>query len=491
MTGPAHPFRRRNAEAPASAPTPLVRRERPWALALRLYRQDPTFRGFVEFCIIATVVLSFIQPGGLGHPLNELFSRIGSSTSTMTTPTTAKEPELVGRPDSLGDLLVAANKRLYSTPPRRPYSAPLDQILFATSSTETRARLLQAVDAYQQGQPVPALTILHDADGNDPNVMMLRAIATLAIPGSENADAGIAQLKIAAERGQRQAKSFLGLLFLNAPPGTIKQDPEAGRRYLEQAAEEGDRDSALMIGMAYHFGWGGVVDQQRAVKYLRMAANANDREAAFTLAYLASQGIGMDRDPAEAERLVQQAADAGHFLAQPLLGMYYLSQYVSGWIADPAPGLHWLQRASDDTGNPEATMVLGKFYMDPPINPALRDPEKGAAYYHKCAIRLFPPCLFQYGKALENGAGATRDIVGAYAHYRLALDKGIAEAQEPIANLDRALTEQQKREARDIADQMTRDWPWSPYELKGNSKPLPTVPGFKEALERRKPSPPP
>lgn len=486
-----HPFRRRNTEARTDGPPPLVRRERPWALALRLYRQDPTFRGFVEFCIIATVVLSFIQPGGLGHPLNELFSRIGSGTSMMTTPTTAKEPELVGRPDSLGDLLVAANKRLYSTPPRRPYSAPLDWSLFRTSSPETKARLQEAADAYQRGQAAPALKILAAADGNDPNVIMLRAIAALAIPGPENADAGIRQLKLAAERGQRQAKSFLGLLFLNAPPGTIKRDPEAGRWYLEQAAEQGDRDSALMIGMAYHFGWGGVIDQQRAVKYLRMAANANDREAAFTLAYLASQGIGMERDPAEAERLVRQAADAGHFLAQPLLGMYYLSQYVSGWIADPEPGLHWLQRASDDTGNPEATMVLAKFYTDPPINPALRDLEKGAAYYRECAVRLFPPCLFRYAKALESGAGVTRDLVGAYAHYRLALDKGVAEAQEPAANLDRALTEPQKRDAQNIVDQMTRDWPWSPYELKGNPEPLPTTPGFKEALERRQPAPPP
>jgi TPR repeat protein len=481
----AHPFRRRASHAAADGPSRPVRRERPLALALRLYRQDPTFRGFVEFCVIATVVLSFIQPIGFGNPLNALFGLVGSGDSAMMAPNATKGSELVGRPQSLGDLLAAAHKRLYSARPRRPYSAPLDRTLFNSSRPEVRAHLHSAADAYARGQPLQALAELRNAADDDPNVIMFRGIATLAIPGSNNAAAGVALLKKAAELGQRQAKSFLGLLLLNGPPGTIKHDPEAGRRYLEQAAEEGDRDAALMIGAAYHFGWSGIVDQKRAVKYLRMAANANDREAAFTLAYLASQGIGMERDPAEAERLVQQAADAGHFLAQPLLGMYYLSQYVSGWIADPAPALRWLGRAAEQ-GHPEATMLLGSFYTNPPVDPALQDLEKGAAYFRKCAIRLFPPCLFAYGKALENGAGTPRDLVGAYAHYRLALEKGVTEARKPIANLDRALTDEQKREARKITDTMTRDWPWSPFALRGNVEPLSAVPGFKETLERRR-----
>jgi hypothetical protein len=68
----------------------------------------------------------------------------------------------------------------------------------------------------------------------------------------------------------------------------------------------------------------------------------------------------------------------------------------------------------------------------------------------------------------------------------LALEKGVTEARKPIANLDRALTDEQKREARKITDTMTRDWPWSPFALRGNVEPLSAVPGFKETLERRR-----
>ena len=107
----------------------IGRRQSFVALALRRYRQDPTFRGLVEFAVIGGVFLALLQlfssgdPTGLSHLTSpstktELHEPPQAPANPPAHVSTPAAPGRSAMPASLGDLLAHAADGLFPRLPR-------------------------------------------------------------------------------------------------------------------------------------------------------------------------------------------------------------------------------------------------------------------------------------------------------------------------------------------------------------------------------------
>ena len=114
------------------------------------------------------------------------------------------------------------------------------------------------------------------------------------------------------------------------------QDYEATRH----AAEQGDADAQLNLGVAYATGEGVPQDDAEAVRWFHLAAEQGIDRAQFGLGLMYATGRGVPQDDAEAVRWYRLAAEQGNASAQYNLGLMYGNgegvpqDYVSahGWL---------------------------------------------------------------------------------------------------------------------------------------------------------------
>lgn len=417
------------------APLAAERRRGVLAFGLHLYHSDPKFRGFFDFAVIGMIVFLFLHPPSLPS-FATLLSFLVSSDEAAST-----------EQNSLGSILQKTKAPFPKAP--TPRDLEVDLGLFDSSVPEVRQQLRAAAETYAEKRAAQALEILNLSDLKDPNVIMMRGLAMMALPGFENFPAGIAALEQAVAGGQRQAQTYLALLYIAGPIG-VERDPVRGGELLRNAAEDGDIVAARLLGMAYSSGWVNVLDNGLAVKYLRLAVEGGDAEASMALAYFAYQGIGMAKDGTEAVRLLEVAAQDGHVPAQGILGMHYLTEFVAGWKTDPTPAAEWLGRAAE-AGDPEAMLWLGLLHGELTKEPPWHDPEKAAGLLRACADKWYGPCLFSYADALRQGRGVARDLATAHAYFSLAREQGHLKAKPRLAELEELLTRPEVDRANEIA----------------------------------------
>ena len=108
-------------------------------------------------------------------------------------------------------------------------------------------------------------------------------------------------LQSLAVAGHPRAQSLLGFLYLF-------DNPEQARRWLERAANAGDRDAQFNLGNLYRNGRGGPVDYGRALGWFVRAANAGDESAQLALGELYEEGLGVRADGAQARHWYEKAA---------------------------------------------------------------------------------------------------------------------------------------------------------------------------------------
>ena len=454
------------------APLAGQRRRGVFAFAIHLYHRDPTFRGFFDFAVIGAIVFLILNPPILPD-LSTLWGPLTTSTGQTPTPQS-----------SLGGLLEKDRPRLPKAP--LPIDVELDTQPFDRSAPAVREQLFAATQAYRSAQAARALDILNRSDLADPNVIMLRGLAMLALPGHENLPSGLAALQRAADAGQRQAQTYLALLYISGSIG-IERDQKRGGELLREAAENGDIEAARLLGKAYASGWVGSVDSGLAVKYLQMAVAGGNPQAAVDLAYFAYKGIGMAKDSTEAVRLLEVAAKSGYVPAQSLLGAYYLTEYAAGWMPDPKASVDLLTRAAA-AGDAAAMFYLATLHGTVAKGPPWRDPEKAAALFKACAEKHYLECIVGYADSLRQGTGVDRDLVGAYAYYGLARTGGSLKAKNELAQLERLMTGEELKQARAREKQLARRASHRP--LKPDAI-LPAFGGLQQELASRAKNAPP
>ena len=122
-----------------------------------------------------------------------------------------------------------------------------------------------------------------------------------------------------------------------------KDYPEAAR-WFRKAAEQGDVDAQLLLGIMYDVGRGVAQDDREAVRWYLKAAEQGDAGAQYFLGAMYKEGRGVKQDDREAVRWVRKAAEQGDAEAQYFLGVMY--KEGRGVAQDYVQAHKWLNIAS-------------------------------------------------------------------------------------------------------------------------------------------------
>ena len=185
------------------------------------------------------------------------------------------------------------------------------------------------------------------------------------------------------------------------------------------AAETGSPRAKLLMGNAYHFGWGVEQDDRQANDWYRKAAEVEQKSALFNLGNSYQYGRGVAQDHVEAVRWYKLAADAGSVAALHSLGLAYRNG--DGVPKDEAEGLRWYHAAAD-RGHSGSQYNLGQAYRNGwGCNV---DNGKAAQFYRLAAEQGVEKAQLNLGYMYSEGMGVPRDKVKAIEWYRLAAEQG-------------------------------------------------------------------
>jgi localization factor PodJL len=122
--------------------------------------------------------------------------------------------------------------------------------------------------------------------------------------------AGLAAIQKLADSGYAPAQFYLGELYRDGRAGLAK-DATASRRWLERAAEGGDRTAMHNLALDYHDGIGGARNAIAAAEWFRRAAELGLIDSQYNLAALYEHGDGVGTNLAEAYKWYLIAGRAG------------------------------------------------------------------------------------------------------------------------------------------------------------------------------------
>jgi uncharacterized protein len=117
-------------------------------------------------------------------------------------------------------------------------------------------------------------------------------------------------------------KILLALVSISISLPCFGSTPEEMKEW-RQAAEQGDAQAQMNLGLAYDFGNSVPEDDTEAVKWYRKAAEQGLAIAQFSLGNMYSIGTGVPEDDAEAVKWYRKAAEQGYANAQFNLGLMY------------------------------------------------------------------------------------------------------------------------------------------------------------------------
>jgi TPR repeat protein len=92
----------------------------------------------------------------------------------------------------------------------------------------------------------------------------------------------------------------------------VVKDPVEGAKWYRQAAERGNVQAQVKLGLDYAAGKGLVANSTEAVKWFGYAAGANDTGAQFFLGLCYANGDGVPKDEIEALAWFDLSATAGN-----------------------------------------------------------------------------------------------------------------------------------------------------------------------------------
>ncbi len=129
---------------------------------------------------------------------------------------------------------------------------------------------------------------------------------------------------------------------------------------LMAAAEKGDALSAYRVGVIYDNGCGVRGDQQVAAAYYEIAAKHGDADGAVHLALIYIDGEALRQDYDKARMLLHGPAEAGHPLANYLMGVIaYRGDEVKPPKPDVAAAMKYFRVAADG-GYAQAQFIIGQ-----------------------------------------------------------------------------------------------------------------------------------
>lgn len=165
---------------------------------------------------------------------------------------------------------------------------------------------------------------------------------------------GVEWLKKAAEHGQDDAMVALGMRLLSG--GDVEKNTERGIEFLDRAVSNGDVLAMMTLGRCFACGNHGVVpDYARAWRYFSMAAERGVADAFVGLAVMQKNGLGRPVDVDKATELLGRGAELGSPLAYYRMGDV---EYEKGHYG---AAFKWYSKA-DEAGMPEGKYAVALMY---------------------------------------------------------------------------------------------------------------------------------
>jgi TPR repeat protein len=167
-------------------------------------------------------------------------------------------------------------------------------------------------------------------------------------------EAGAGKLTMTAMAGENQYSQ-------EVPPEAIIlcDGKQCGLEDLKAAAEQGNADAQVSLGLMYASGTSVRQDDAEALKWFRKAAEQGHANAQYSLGLSYYEGKGVSGDDLEARKWFQKAAEQGHVAAQNNLGAMY--RMGTGVKPDYAQARQWFRKAADQ-GDSAAQYSLGLMY---------------------------------------------------------------------------------------------------------------------------------
>ena len=127
-------------------------------------------------------------------------------------------------------------------------------------------------------------------------------------------------------------------LYLQAAKGNVQ-----ALRQLQSAAQAGDADAQVDLGLMYHQGQGVPQNYAEALKWYRKAADQGDATAQYNVGVMYDHGQGVPQNHAEAAKWFRKAAAGGSKMAMTWMAWCY--QNGRGVPQDHSKAMQWQNKA--------------------------------------------------------------------------------------------------------------------------------------------------
>jgi TPR repeat protein len=128
---------------------------------------------------------------------------------------------------------------------------------------------------------------------------------------SADQDNFLSNLEIAAQAGDTDAQMFLGMLYFKGGDSSLPKNPEIGKAWFMKAIDNGNVCAMVMLGYLYKEGLIVNRDYDEAAHWLRLAADNGGQEAQWELLKMYSESLITPQDDDEVRRLIIQTAENG------------------------------------------------------------------------------------------------------------------------------------------------------------------------------------
>ena len=260
-----------------------------------------------------------------------------------------------------------------------------------------------------------------------------------------NQDAGLKLIQQAADTGDGEAQTELGLV-LNLGLG-VPADPVAALTWFRKASDQGYAPGMVHLANAYARGTDGPPDLPTALDLYRKAADKGNAAAAFALAELYAGGEGAPRDATDATNaLYERAAEANVFRAAERLAERLRWGYAC--TPDRLQACGWYCRAAARMGSRNIFGLVthaGEILPQPDAD-SRRFAELFQTHRRACQNGELA-ALLQLGRWCADATIGPVDLVEAFKWFSLAGAQGDAAAQAELGKVRARLSPEQLKTA--------------------------------------------
>jgi hypothetical protein len=184
-----------------------------------------------------------------------------------------------------------------------------------------------------------------------------------------------------AVEGDPRAMLEMGNVDLEGDPSQMRDsDPKSAAYWFRLAAEKGNAEAAVSLGVLYEQGRGVPHSDGEAVRWYRRAALRGHPNGQACLGYHLKEGKGVKKYYAEALAWFKKAAAQGHVQSYSDLGELY--ERGLGTPKNFPEAFYWWRKAAD-ADDPYAQNHLGELYRDG--KGVKRDLKEAARWFEKAA----------------------------------------------------------------------------------------------------------